>query len=163
MRNEQDFFAGLLFIAFGGVFAAGAYAYPIGSASDMGPGYFPRLLGVLTVVLGIAVLAKSILGATVEDGRVGALAWKPLALILGANLLFGILIGGLPSVGLPPGGLILGVVVLVVVSSLASGEFVLREVLMLAAVLTVGVYLVCVKLLNLYLPLWPPFIADWLS
>jgi hypothetical protein len=30
------------------------------------------------------------------------MAWKPLGYIIAANLLFGILLGGLPSIKLPP-------------------------------------------------------------
>lgn len=159
VRSQQDFYSGLLFMAVGLAFAWGSGRYDIGSADQMGPGYFPRLLGILTTLTGIAVAVKSVLGTSEEDGRIGVWAWKPLFLIIAANLVFGVMIGGLPSISLPPMGLILGVFSLVLIASLASQEFRLKEVLVLGAVLAVAVYLICIKLLNLYLPLWPLFIA----
>lgn len=157
IRRPQDFYAGLLFIAVGASFAVGAGSYPIGTASDMGPGYFPRLVGILGAIIGLAVLAKAVLTKKDEDEPIGPWAWKPLSCIIVANLLFGAMIGGLPSIGLPPMGLFPAVFVLVFLSSLAGQEFQLKEVFVVATILAVGVWAICVKLLNLYVPLWPPF------
>jgi hypothetical protein len=154
VRSQQDFYSGLFFLTVGTAFAWGAGQYDMGSASYMGPGYYPRLLGILGMIVGIAVLAKSFLTIS-EHGHIGPWAWKKLALILCANLFFGIAVGGLPSFGIPPFGLVIGVYVLVLVSSLASGEFKLHEYLILATILVIGVYAICVKVLNLYVPLWP--------
>ena len=44
-------------------------------------------------------------------------AWRPIVYILGANLVFGILLGGLPSIGLPPMGLILAIYALVTIAA----------------------------------------------
>lgn len=159
IRNQQDFFSGLLFMAVGIAFAWGATSYDIGSADQMGPGYFPRLLGILSILTGIAVAAKAVGRGTDEEALVGPWALKKLALIIGANLIFGAMIGGLPSIGLPPMGLILGVYALVFTASLAGDEFRLREVLVLATVMGIAVYVICIKLLRLYVPLWPPFVS----
>jgi hypothetical protein len=43
--RPKDFYAGLLFVAFGVVAIIIARNYPLGTAARMGPGYFPRLLG----------------------------------------------------------------------------------------------------------------------
>jgi hypothetical protein len=144
-------------MAIGLAFAWGSGNYDIGSADQMGPGYVPRMLGVLTTFTGALIALKAVLVKTDESGRIGAWAWKPLVLIISANLVFGAMIGGLPSINLPPMGLVLGVYSLVFISSLASQEFRFREVLSLSTVLAVAVYLICIKLLNLYLPLWPSF------
>jgi hypothetical protein len=50
--NTRDFYAGLLFVAFGVVALVMAQSYSIGTAARMGPGYFPRLLGILLIGLG---------------------------------------------------------------------------------------------------------------
>ncbi|MCC6870733.1 MAG: tripartite tricarboxylate transporter TctB family protein, partial [Burkholderiales bacterium] len=52
IRNPKDFWAGILFIALG-IFAITVGSnYTLGSAARMGPGYFPRILGILLIVLG---------------------------------------------------------------------------------------------------------------
>jgi hypothetical protein len=159
MRNQQDFYSGLLFIVVGSLFAWGAGSHDIGSASDMGPGYYPRLLGILSILIGTIVIAKSFIFSSDEDGRVGPWAWPQLILIISANLVFGAMIGGLPSINIPPMGLVLAVYLLVFIASVASGEFKVKEYIVLSTVLVVGVYAICVKVLNLYVPLWPSIIA----
>ncbi len=95
-----------------------------------------------------------------EDGEpVGKFAWKPIVYILGANLIFGVLLGGLPSIGLPPMGLIAGIYALVIVASKAGETFDLKEVLTLATVLAIGSYLAFIVALKLQMPVWPAFIT----
>jgi hypothetical protein len=59
IKNGKDFWAGLMFIAFGAVFFFYAREYPMGTTLRMGPAYFPTVLGALLVVLGGAVLVRS--------------------------------------------------------------------------------------------------------
>src|ERR1041384_8243840 len=60
IKSEKDFWAGLMFLAFGVFFAVyGAMHYQMGIAVRMGPAYFPTLLGGLLTVLGAIVLAGS--------------------------------------------------------------------------------------------------------
>ena len=56
-------------------------------------------------------------------------------------------------------GMAITLPLLIAVASLASGEFRLKEVLINAAVLTLGCWLVFIKGLNLTIPLWPTFLA----
>jgi hypothetical protein len=79
--------------------------------------------------------------------------------ILGANVAFGILLAGLPSLGLPPMGLIAGIYALTIISSKAGDVFKLKDVLILATFLSVLSYLAFIKLLNLQMPVWPFFIT----
>src|SRR3954469_25866767 len=61
IKSEKDFWAGLMFLAFGVFFAVyGAMYYQMGTAVRMGPAYFPTLLGGLLAVLGAIVLAGSL-------------------------------------------------------------------------------------------------------
>ena len=53
IRNPKDFWAGVLFVAFGTAAIVIAPSYPLGTAARMGPGYFPRMLGILLIVLGV--------------------------------------------------------------------------------------------------------------
>src|SRR5690349_11847643 len=60
IKSPKDFWAGLMFIAFGVFFAVWALVYyQMGSAVRMGPAYFPTVLGGLLVVLGTMVLIGS--------------------------------------------------------------------------------------------------------
>lgn len=160
IKSQKDFFSGLMFSVVGVAFAVGATEYTLGEGAKMGPGYFPLLLGILLALLGLAITAQSLVKADHPDGdRIGALAWKPLFFIIAANLVFGVMLGGLPSVGLPSMGLIAAIFALTVLASLAGDDFRLKEVLVLGALLSLGSYGAFVLLLRLPLPVWPAFIT----
>ncbi|QIL78637.1 tripartite tricarboxylate transporter TctB family protein [Diaphorobacter sp. HDW4A] len=159
IKSQKDFFAGLMFLAVGVAFAWGATTYSVGSGARMGPGYFPLLLGILLAIIGGAVMFKSTVVETEGGDKVGKWAWKQIVFIIGANLLFGILLAGLPSFGVPAMGLIVAIYGLVFVSSLAGSTFNFKEVFLLATVLAAGSYVAFVWALNLQFPVWPSFIA----
>jgi hypothetical protein len=159
IKSQKDFFSGLMFTLVGGAFAWGATNYNIGTGARMGPGYFPLLLGIFLAVLGAFITFYSLVEHTEDGEPVGKFAWKPIVYILGANLIFGVLLGGLPSIGLPPMGLIAGIYALVIVASKAGDTFNLKEVLILATVLAVGSYLAFIWALKLQMPVWPAFIT----
>jgi hypothetical protein len=58
ITNGKDFWAGLMFIAFGLAFMFVAQNYAMGNAVRMGPAYFPTVLGGMLTVLGAAVLFR---------------------------------------------------------------------------------------------------------
>ena len=159
IKSQKDFFSGLMFMTVGIAFAWGATSYSLGSGARMGPGYFPLLLGIILAILGGVITFKAMVIETEGGDKIGKWAWKPLGFIIGANVLFGILLGGLPKIGLPPMGLIAGIYGLTIVASLAGERFKLKEVLILATILAVLSYGAFVKLLNLQFPVWPSFIA----
>ncbi len=160
MASQKDFFSGLMFTTVGGAFAWGARDYEIGSAARMGPGYFPLMLGLLLVLLGIAITIKSFSGPGVSSGdRIGAFAWRPLLLVLLANLLFGVLLVGLPSIGLPAMGMFVAIMALTLVASMARKGFRWKESLLLGAGLSLGSYLAFVRVLQLQFPVWPSFMG----
>ncbi|MCY1367238.1 hypothetical protein D9M69_541640 [compost metagenome] len=101
-------------------------------------------------------------GLTVEttDGeKIGKWAWKQVVFILGANLAFGVLLGGLPSIGVPAMGMIIAIYALVIIASLAGHEFKLPTVLILATILAVGSYVAFIWALKLQIQVWPTFIT----
>ncbi len=159
IKSQKDFFSGLMFTVVGASFAYGATNYSIGSGGRMGPGYFPLLLGVILAILGSAIMFKALVVETQDGEKIGKWAWKPLFFIIAANLLFGVLLGGLPSVGIPALGLIAAIFGVTIVASLAGDTFKLKEVLILSVVLSIGSYLAFIKLLNLQFPVWPTFIV----
>jgi len=144
IRSPKDFCAGLLFIAIGAAAIVIASAYPLGTAARMGPGYFPRMLGILLIGLG-ALLAFR--GARLAGAPLGVWKWRPLVTVLGSVVLFGAMV--------THAGLVLSTVVLIVLASSASREFRPREALvsgLLLSALAVGVFVIG---LNLQLPIWP--------
>jgi hypothetical protein len=61
IKGPKDFWAGLMFIGFGGFFMVWALAhYQMGSAVRMGPAYFPAVLGGLLVLLGVFVFIEGL-------------------------------------------------------------------------------------------------------
>jgi hypothetical protein len=159
IKSQKDFFSGLMFTVVGAAFAYGATSYSVGTGGRMGPGYFPLLLGIILAILGGVIMFKALVVETATGDKIGKWAWKPLFFIIAANLLFGILLGGLPSIGLPAMGLIAAIFGITIVASLAGDEFRIKEVLVLSVVLSIGSYLAFVVLLKLQFPVWPTFIA----
>ncbi len=159
IKSQKDFFSGLMFTTVGAAFAVGATTYTVGNGARMGPGYFPLLLGIILAILGAVVMFKALVVETEGGDKIGAFAWKPLFFIIASNLLFGILLGGLPSIGLPAMGLIAAIFGLTIVASLAGETFSLKEVLILSVILSVGSYLAFIMLLKLQFPVWPTFIT----
>jgi hypothetical protein len=148
-----------MFVSVGAAFAIGAANYSIGSGARMGPGYFPLMLGVLLGILGLGVIFGALTVDTVDGEPIGRIAWKPLLLIIGANLVFGLMLGGLPSIGVPAMGLIVAIYALVVVASLAGSSFRMKSALILATILAIGSYLVFILGLSLQFQVWPSFIT----
>ena len=159
IKSQKDFFAGLMFSAVGVAFAWGATNYNIGEGARMGPGYFPLMLGILLTILGLIVSFQALVVETEDGEKIGSMAWKPLGFIIGANVLFGVCLGGIPALGIPALGLIVGIIVLTYVAALAGDEFDFKEVTILAAVLCALSYFAFVYALKLQFPVWPSFIA----
>jgi hypothetical protein len=144
IRNQKDFWAGVLFVAIGIATFVYAARYSLGTAARMGPGYFPRILGILLAVLGGIVALRALY---VPGPRVPRFHWRPIVIVLGSVVLFGAIV--------QPLGVALSTVILVVVASAASREFRAREALIsgiVLAALAVGVFVVG---LSLQLPIWP--------
>jgi hypothetical protein len=148
-----------MFMSVGVAFAWGATNYSIGTGARMGPGYFPLILGVLMVLVGVAVSVKALVVNTPDGDKIGKWAWRPLVHILAANLSFGILLAGLPSINFPVFGLIIAIYALTLIASMSQPDWQLKTSLVLGTVLALGSYLVFVLALKLQFPVWPSFIT----
>jgi hypothetical protein len=132
--NTKDAASGLLFIALGAVFGLNAYlTLDLGTNLRMGPGYFPLLLSVVLIVLGIVIFVRS-LGR--EDAAWGAVAWRGMFFILLGPIVFGLTLQGL--------GLVPALVIISFIASFASQ----RMSPLLAIALTVGLPLFCVAVFS---------------
>ena len=151
IRSHQDFASGILFIVAGAAFAFLARGYRMGTASSMGPGYFPFWLGIVLVLLGVVVVLQSLSRNGVAD-RIPRWDIKTLLWILGSVVLFGLL--------LQPLGLVLSLVGLVLVSSMASHEFTWKGAVGTAIVMVLVSLAAFVYGLKLQFPVWPAFISN---
>ncbi|WP_162914428.1 tripartite tricarboxylate transporter TctB family protein [Taklimakanibacter lacteus] len=147
LLRHPEVLAGLLFIILGSAFLAVSAGYEAGTAREMGPGYFPRLLSIVVIVLGLA----QIIHATAKSqGREAAgrlnFHWRPALLVLGGMALFALMLNSL--------GLILATLALVVAAGLAVPGRRL-EIAITAVVLAAFSALVFVKALGVQMPLWP--------
>ena len=113
----------------------------------------------MLTVLGVLVSAQSFTSQAPDGDKIGKWAWKPLFFVIAANLIFGLLLGGLPSIGFPSFGLIAAIYALVFVASQAGEKVRIKELFVLATILAVGSYLAFIKLLNLQFPVWPAFLV----
>ncbi|KQP21125.1 tripartite tricarboxylate transporter TctB family protein [Pseudorhodoferax sp. Leaf265] len=159
IKSQKDFFSGLMFTVVGVAFAWGATTYTVGNGARMGPGYFPLMLGIVMAIIGMIITFTALVTETPDGDKIGKWAWKQVFFILGANLAFGILLGGLPSLGVPAMGLIAAIYALTIIASLAGHEFNIKSVLILATVLAIGSYFAFIWALKLQIQVWPTFIT----
>jgi len=165
IKSQQDWWAGLMFIAFGTFFILFAMGtpefidnlagtkliagYQMGSSVRMGPAYFPVVLGGLLVFLGAVVLFDAI----VEEGPdVPKFHFRPLIFIAISSLAFAYL--------LKPLGLVLASAALVFISAYGGHEFKWKEVAIMSVVLVIFSVLVFVKGLTLPFPICPSIIDN---
>ncbi|WP_025137461.1 tripartite tricarboxylate transporter TctB family protein [Achromobacter sp. DH1f] len=150
LRNRQDFWSGVMFIALGLGFAWQASSYQMGTAARMGPGYFPFWLGIVLALLGAIVLLGS-MSKKAQETRVDKFDWRIVLLVVGSVVIYGLVLKLL--------GIYISVFILVVISSLASHEFSLKVAVANGIFLVVFSYLAFVKGLGLIFPLWPSFLG----
>ncbi len=142
-RSSKDLCAGATFIAFGLAFALAASGYSLGTLLRMGPGYFPLVLGGMLVLLGVLIVVKGFIAP--DDGELGTVPWRSMALLVAAVIVFGFAVRGL--------GLLPTLFVTTFLAALAGFRVSLVTALVTAAGLTVLCYLIFVLALQLRLPL----------
>jgi len=125
LRDNKDFWAGMMLIGFGAGAMFIAREYSFGTTLRMGPGYFPRVLGGLLILFGIYIL---VMGLRRKEKLQGHYSLRALVLLPLSLVLFGVLVdhaGFLPAL-----------VALVFGSAAAGREFKFVEVLLLTVILT---------------------------
>lgn len=123
--------------------------YTIGTASDMGPGYFPLMFSSMLAVIGLLLLIPLF----EDDDRTDHDTLKDtknLVLVLAGIVLFGLL--------LTTQGFLIAAVVLLSLMAMALPKQSLRRSLAFSLVLITFSYLVFSEALGLYFPFWPKWI-----
>jgi hypothetical protein len=140
--RSKDFWSGVIFLALGCAAVSLGRDHPMGTAMRMGPAYFPTMLGLLLALIGLAVVLRALVKPGLSVGRISF--GKP-ALVLGATVLFGLLLRSL--------GLGIALIMLVILSAYASERFRWPVALALAVGLAIGSTIIFVRLLGLPIPI----------
>lgn len=187
---RDDLLAGVIFLVLGGGFASTASTYEVGSLRAMGPGYFPLALGLVLAALGVMIVAVGLIRlrrgaapapspaagdrprdvamvpasegagapssagpgeAGAEGEERGSVPWGRAVLILAAIIVFGATIGGL--------GVVPALLVTVFLAALAGHGTSWRT----AALISVGLTILCVLVFVMLLQLRLPLIGPWLG
>ncbi len=146
IKSQQDFGAAVMLIFFG---AAGLWfgrEYPVGTASQMGPGYMPMALSwgliIFGVIVGLRAVAMS--GPTIEPVR-----FRSNILVLAAILGFALMIQSV--------GLAISIFVVTILSTRASADSKWKETIALGLFLAIFCVIVFVYVLRQSMPV----IGSW--
>ncbi|TSE24000.1 Tripartite tricarboxylate transporter TctB family protein [Tepidimonas sediminis] len=143
-RDVRDLIGGLLMAAVGAAAALYAQAhYELGELRNMGPGFFPVVLGWVLAVLGVLIALPALL----RPGESIQLAGRAALCVIGSIVVFGLL--------LKPAGLVPATVAAVLVASLADARFTWRTRLLTAAAIAALAWLIFIAGLGMVLPSWP--------
>lgn len=154
IHNRRDFWSGMMFTGFGATFALLSREYDMGTLGQMGPGWFPFVLGLLLTVLGILIaVSASRPGASsgAADSGIEPIGWRELGLVLLAIALFAFF--------LPYLGVIVSIVLMVVTAALAAHERRPLEVVLVAIALSFACYAIFIYGLGVPLPVMPIFLG----
>lgn len=147
----KDGRAGAVFIVLGLAFAFVGQTYRLGTTGQMGPGYFPTVLGVILAVLGGAIVVQAFLAPDLEPQPFGRIPWRAVALIVAAVMVFGLTVRGL------------GVAPAVFLTALLSGLSSRSNSPLAAGAIAVSLTALGVLIFIVALSLRLPLIGPWLG
>ncbi|MGV6872389.1 tripartite tricarboxylate transporter TctB family protein [Pseudochelatococcus sp. B33] len=130
-RDYRDIVGGAALVIIGGFTVFHAFtSLRLGSMVNMGPGMFPAVLGVVLVIFGFILMIP----AWFRAGTGREVDFRSLASVVASILAFGLL--------MRPLGMIPAITALTLIASRADSKLSLGGVLILAATLSVGAYLI---------------------
>jgi hypothetical protein len=143
--QSSTFWAGAMLCAIGMAAAIAAPTYRLGTVAQMGPGYFPLILGVLLAVLGGATCLQAVVKG--GGGRVVMPPWRQVVCIPASVVAFALLV--------ERAGLAIAVVVTVLIACLGGHRLRPVEAVVSAVVLAVLTCTLFVRLLGLPVSIGP--------
>jgi len=144
--NHKDLGAAILFMASGVLGLWIGRDYEFGTASRMGPGYFPATLSVLLLAVGLLMAVRALRSSAVE------IQWgspRPIFCVFFGVLAFGLLI--------EPAGFAIASLLLLALVYAGGWKFRIVEFGIMYAVLLASCYLLFVKFLRMPFKLLPDF------
>jgi hypothetical protein len=142
--DRPDFLTAALFVGFGALGLWAGRDLTLGSASAMGPGYLPRIVCWLLIIIGAVVVG---LGSLRDREDIAKPRLRPLVIIFAAVVGFAFVAEFF--------GFVAASVWLLLVGSIADHDSKLREVILLTAGLTAFGALVFIVGLGVQMPIWP--------
>jgi putative Ca2+/H+ antiporter (TMEM165/GDT1 family) len=148
IRNKRDVYAGGLMVLIGISVALDSLSYDLGTLTDMGPGMFPLMLGIILTVIGMVIFGIALATPSGESERIlpGTRDWRGWGCILAGPILFIILGDYL--------GLVPAVFACVFVSALGDRSATFKGSLVLAACVAIFGSLLFTYVLNVPFPLF---------
>lgn len=131
IRNLQDFWSGMFFIGLGVLAIYLSRDYPMGSALEMGPGYFPTWLGGIMIGFGVVIggLSFKLEGEADQGLALREWAFRPWLILTATLALFAILMEA--ELGFVP-----SLMVLIAGCALAHKDVHWRETILLSVFVT---------------------------
>jgi hypothetical protein len=148
--NRKDLICGLVFVVIGLLFAVGTRDLDLGTATRMGPGYFPLVLCSILILIGLIIAGRA-LGKPV--GELSGVPWRAILLIVPAIMFFGYSVRG---VGLFP-----AVFVVALAASFSSSKMSVPFAFALSAALSAFCAGVFYYGLGVPLQLFGPWVKFW--
>jgi hypothetical protein len=143
LAQRADLWSGALFAILGALILWIGADYSLGVPSRIGPGYLPRLLGMLLLALGLFLVIRSLWATDAIDTSI---AWRPLILVLASLAAFALMFDAT--------GLVPAILVSVAIATFATGENGPITAVVLGALLAFFAWVLFVKGLSLPLPVW---------
>ncbi len=144
IKSQENLWSGVMFMAFGLTAVVMAREYSLGTATRMGPGYYPRYLGIGLSILGAIITLTAF---RTEGERIQPFGWRgPVMLTIGFAA-FGWAIDKL--------GFVVALVALILCSGLARKDVRVIELILMSAVLILGSFFIFIYCLDL------PFRLFW--
>ncbi|OWU84620.1 hypothetical protein ATO6_13255 [Oceanicola sp. 22II-s10i] len=146
IRNEKDFWSGVMFVTIGVATIVIARDYGMGTLRSMGPGWFPTAIGTIMALLG-AVIALRSLGRSGGTERIERIGLRELLLLALSIALFAFL--------LPRLGMVISVAILSLVAIFADHGFRMIEAVIITVSLVLLSWLIFALGLSVQMPVWP--------
>lgn len=147
-KDLKDFWAGLLYLIFGAAALYMAADYEMGTAVNMGPGYFPKVLSGLLIFIGAISLIRSFI---VHGEPLQGFAFSKVFYVTISIIAFGLVVEG--------AGFAIAVMLVFGISAAASRFFNWKLTLGIAAGSSVFCSLLFVKGLGIPLPIFGPWLG----
>jgi hypothetical protein len=154
IRSTQDLAAGLFMIVLALLALFLSRDLAAGTLRQIGPGMLPKAFAWICAGLG-ALLAFNSLRYNGE--KLAGWSWRGVIFVLGAAVVFGLTVRGfeIGPLKVPQLGMLVAGPLVVIISGLAAEDVKITELLIFAAVMTVGCALLFKYALGLPIPLAP--------
>ena len=143
VKSPQNLGAAVIFTGLALIGLVYGRDLPFGSAAKMGPGFFPTILSLLILGIGLLNVAKAL---TIDGPAIERPHWRPLAFVCGAMMIFGLVINYI--------GLAFSAALLTFLAAGARPDTRWRETAVLAVVLAIFSVLLFVYGLGQSMPAW---------